>query len=252
MTPNSSSNPGARKPSINLLGSRRKRFIGAACALLVTGGAALAVLGPTAPTHAAGRPVAASVKEVSALPPGNPSKMTKVVASAAPGWNELSAVQQHVLEPLAPEWDKLKPATRKKWLEISSRYASMTPAEQERLQARMRGWVTLTPEQRRIARENYARANKLDTEQRALRWQQYQQLSEQQKAELAEQATPRHKRVTTLPPAALNKSKPAAPVKLAPPASQDPTAAVTPAPAAGPVVAAPAPAPAPTLAPASK
>ncbi|SDY75153.1 Protein of unknown function [Collimonas sp. OK242] len=239
MTSNSSSNPGDRKPSVNMLGSRRKRFIGAACALLVTGGAALAVLGPIAPTQAAGRPIAASVKEVS----GNPPKMTKVVDSAAPAWNELSAVQKHVLEPLAPDWDKLKPTTRKKWLEISGRYASMTPAEQERLQARMRGWVTLTPEQRRIARENYARANKLDTEQRALRWQQYQQLSEQQKEELAEQATPRHKRVTTLPPATLNKSKPAAPVKLAPPAGQEQAAATAPGPAT---------APAPMLAPATK
>ncbi|WP_246542115.1 DUF3106 domain-containing protein [Collimonas antrihumi] len=253
MTSNSSSNPSARKLSVNMLGSRRKRFIGAACALLVTGAAALAVLGPIAPTQAAGRPTAASFKEV----PANPPKMTKVADSAAPAWNELSAVQKHVLEPLAPDWDKLKPATKKKWLEISGRYASMTPAEQERLQARMRGWVTLTPEQRRIARENYARANKLDTEQRALRWQQYQQLSEQQKAELAEQATPRHKRVTTLPPTTLNKSKPAAPVKLATPANQEPTAAVTPtpAPAPGPATAqtpAPAPAPAPSLAPATK
>jgi len=251
MTSNSSSNPSASKPSINTLSRRRKRFIGAACALLVTGGAALAVLGPIAPTQAAGRPVIATagVTEVPSTPAAHPPKMTKVVSSAAPTWNELSAVQKHVLEPLAPDWDKLKPTTRKKWLEISNRYASMTPAEQERLQARMRGWVTLTPEQRRIARENYARANKLDTEQRALRWQQYQQLSEQQKEELAEQATPRHKRVTTLPPATLNKSKPAAPVKLAPPASQEQTAVAAPAPAPGPAT---APAPAPTLAPITK
>jgi enoyl-CoA hydratase/carnithine racemase len=210
-----------------MLSNRRKRLIGAACALLVTGGAALAVLAPVAPTQAAAHPAAASIRETS----GSQAKMIKVVDSAAPNWNQLSAVQQHILEPLAADWDKLKPTTRKKWLEISGRYASMTPAEQERLQARMGGWATLTPEQRRIARENYARANKLDTEQRALRWQQYQQLSEQQKKELAEQATPKHKRVTTMPPATLTKSKPAAPVNLAPPATQEQTAVVAPAPA---------------------
>lgn len=229
-------------PSSRLLGSRRKRLIGAACALLVSGGVALAVLGPLASTQAAAQPAAAiQPAVVSAKPaPLNPPKMTKVVGITAPNWNELSAVQQHVLEPLAGDWNKLKPATRKKWLEISNRYASMTPAEQERLQARMRGWVTLTPEQRRIARENYARANKLDTEQRALRWQQYQQLSEQQKKELAEQATPSHKRVTTMPPAKFNKSKPAAPVSLTPPNGQEQA-----------VVAAPT-APAAALAPTAK
>ena len=228
-------------PSSRLLGSRRKRLIGAACALLVSGAAALAVLGPLASTQAAAQPAAAIQPAVVSVKPAPlpPPKMTKVVGITAPNWNELSAVQQHVLEPLAGDWNKLKPVTRKKWLEISNRYASMTPAEQERLQARMRGWVTLTPEQRRIARENYARANKLDTEQRALRWQQYQQLSEQQKKELAEQATPSHKRVTTMPPTKLNKPKPAAPVSLTPPNGQEQA-----------VVAAPAPVPA--LAPTAK
>jgi hypothetical protein len=228
-----------------MLSSRRKRLIGAACALLVSGGAALAVLGPFTSTQAAAQPAAAQPAVVSVKPaPLPPPKMTKVVGITAPNWNELSAVQQHVLEPLAGDWNKLKPATRKKWLEISNRYASMTPAEQERLQARMRGWVTLTPEQRRIARENYARANKLDTEQRALRWQQYQQLSEQQKKELAEQAAPNHKRVTTMPPAKLNKPKPAAPASLTPAASQEQTAVVAPAAAA--------PSPGSVLAPTAK
>ena len=243
MTATSPSNQGERR----VLSSRTKRLIGAAFALLVTG-AALAVLGPVIPTHAAGRPVAAEI--ASPVVANTPPKMTKVVGNATPTWKELTAVQQHILAPLASDWDKLKPTTRKKWLEISGRYASMTPAEQERLQARMRGWVTLTPEQRRIARENYARANKLDTEQRALRWQQYQQLSEEQKKELAEQATPRHKRVTTMPPATLNKNKPAMPAQLAPPA-------LAPAPAAAPAEQAtaatvPSSAPAPSLAPAVK
>ncbi|WP_395826421.1 DUF3106 domain-containing protein [Collimonas sp.] len=209
MTLTSSANQGSQRA----LSGQTKRLIGAAFALLVTS-ATLALLGPVIPTHAAGRPAESAAPDLN-----TPPKATKVAESAAPTWKDLTAFQQHVLAPLASDWDKLKPTTRKKWLEISGRYTSMTPAEQERLQARMRGWVTLTPEQRRIARENYARANKLDTEKRALRWQQYQQLSEQQKKELAEQATPRHKRVTTMPPATLNKNKPATPAQLAPPAA---------------------------------
>lgn len=231
MTLITSASPNARKSA--------KRLLGATCALLLTGAAVLALVGPLVPTHAA--PVAVSASEMHV----NVPKMTKVIGNAVPNWVELTAVQQHVLAPLEPDWDKLKPATRKKWLEISGRYVNMTPAEQERLQARMRGWVTLTPEQRRIARENYARANKLDTEQRALRWQQYQQLSEEKKKELAEQATPLHKRVTTMPPAHLNKNNTAAPVKLAPPAATEQTAVIAPAAATPATTAVPAPAAAP-------
>jgi hypothetical protein len=221
MTPTSSANanPSNRQPSATRLSGRARRLIVAAFALFVTG----AVLGPAAPTHA--RPTAVTATET----PGNAPKMTKVAGNAAPVWDELTAVQQHVLAPLATDWNKLNPTARKKWLDISGRYVAMTPAEQERLQTRMRGWVTLTPEQRRIARENYARANQLDTEQRALRWQQYQQLSEQQKKELAEQATPSHKRVTTMPPATLAKSKPAAPVKSASRQPAEQTAPAAPA-----------------------
>ncbi|MEO6918981.1 MAG: DUF3106 domain-containing protein [Collimonas sp.] len=236
MTLTTFTNPAERKTAASKQTGGAKRLIGAAFALLVTGGAVLAVLGPVVPTHAA------DISEAALKAP----KMTKVAGNAVPNWVELTALQQHILEPLAPDWDKLKPATRKKWLEISGRYVKMTPAEQERLQARMRGWVTLTPEQRRIARENYARANKLDTEQRALRWQQYQQLSDEQKKELAEQATPRHKRVTTMPPTTLNKPKPAAPVKLAPQGNTEQTAVVAPAAAAATPVASPAPVLAPT------
>ncbi|AIY42668.1 putative transmembrane protein [Collimonas arenae] len=240
MTLTTYSNPAERKATASKQNGGARRLIGAAFALLISGGAVLAVLGPAAPSHAA---------DISELPLKAP-KMTKVAGNAAaPNWVELTALQQHILEPLAPDWDNLKPSTRKKWLEISGRYVKMTPAEQERLQARMRGWVTLTPEQRRIARENYARANKLDTEQRALRWQQYQQLSEEQKKELAEQATPRHKRVTTLPPAASIKHKLTAPAQPASQKNAEQTAVI--APAAATAISVTPPAPVPTPAPAS-
>jgi Protein of unknown function (DUF3106) len=244
MTLTTSSPPSEHKTAANKLSGGARRLIGAAFALLISGGALLAVVGPVVPTHAA--PVAESNNANNAAVVKAP-KMTKVIGNAVPNWIELTAVQQHILAPLEPDWDKLKPTTRKKWLEISGRYVNMTPAEQERLQARMRGWVTLTPEQRRIARENYARANKLDTEQRALRWQQYQQLSPEQKKELAEQAAPRHK-LTTMPPTKLHTNKPATPVKLAPQVSKEQTASVPVAPAA----VSPVPAAAATLAPSAK
>lgn len=130
----------------------------------------------------------------------SPSIKSTEITHSGPTWTALSTSEQQALAPLASEWDKLKPDSKKKWLTISKRYAAMKPTEQTRLQERMRDWVKLTPDQRRIVRENYARANKLDTEQRARRWQQYQQLSDEQKKEFATRAKPHHKHVTTLPP----------------------------------------------------
>jgi hypothetical protein len=138
-------------------------------------------------------------------------------AAADPRWHELTPAQQQALAPLAGEWDKLEPHRKSKWLAIGNRYASMTPDEQQRLQERMRDWVRLTPEQRRVARESFARAKKLDREQKSERWEQYQQLPEEQKMKLANDAAAR-KRVTTLPsPAAQAQAgKPIPPIKSAP------------------------------------
>ena len=75
------------------------------------------------------------------------------------------------------------------------------------MQTRMQEWVALTPEQRRIARESYVRTKKLDTDQKTAKWQQYQQLSEDEKQKLlaaAEQKKhvanlPRSRKVTVTP-----------------------------------------------------
>jgi hypothetical protein len=75
------------------------------------------------------------------------------------------------------------------------------------MQERMGAWANLTPEQRRIARENYARARKLQPDQRNAEWQQYQQLSEEEKKRLADQANTR-KGVASIPsPAAQDRGK---------------------------------------------
>ena len=149
-----------------------------------------------------------------AQPAANPSS---AVATATPTWAQLSPGQQQALAPLATEWDKLDVFRKKKWLEIGNRYAKMAPEEQQRMQERMRDWVKLTPEQRRIARESYARAKKLGPEQKHEHWQQYQQLPEEQKKKLAQDAASK-KHVATLPShAAQDKNgKTVPPIKSAP------------------------------------
>lgn len=124
---------------------------------------------------------------------------------AKPLWTELTPTQQQALAPLAADWDKLDSARKKKWIEMTNRYSSLTPEQQARIQERMREWVKLTPEQRRVARESYSRTKKLEPDQKSAQWQEYQQLSDEQKKKLAEDAVAR-KRVTNLPPAAQDKT----------------------------------------------
>jgi hypothetical protein len=170
--------------------------------------------------HAAdqGQPSASPVAPQTATQqPAAKNPPSKTAAVVKPTWAELTAEQQQALSPLAGEWDKLDSFRKKKWLEIGSRYAKMKPEEQQRMQERMREWVTLTPEQRRIARESYTRAKKLDPNKKQEHWQQYQQLPEEQKKKLAEVAASK-KHVAALPsPAAQNKNpKPVPPIKSAP------------------------------------
>jgi hypothetical protein len=133
---------------------------------------------------------------------------------AKPLWTDLNPQQQLALAPLATDWDKLDGARKKKWLELTKRYANLSPDQQARMQERMRDWATLTPDQRRVARESYSRTKKLEPDQKTAQWEEYQQLSDEQKKKLADEAVAR-KRVTNLPPAAADKNK------LVPPSKSD-------------------------------
>jgi hypothetical protein len=159
---------------------------------------------------------AASANTVGAQPSvqGKSAAPAKPVPFARPVWTELNPAQQQALAPLAADWDKLDGARKKKWIELTKRYASLTPEQQARMQERMREWVKLTPEERRVARESYSRAKKLEPDQKTAQWQEYQQLSDEQKKKLADEAFAR-KRVTNLPPAAHDKNKLVSPSKSA-------------------------------------
>lgn len=193
-------------------------------------------------------------------------------ASSKPAWTDLTPAQQAALAPLEPEWDELETARKNKWLAIGNQFATMSSAEQQRVQKRMSEWVQLTPQQRRIARDSYTRAKKLPPNQKSVRWQQYQELPDEQKEKLANSRL--DKRVATLPPAHSKSKvgppiksthrpeleqaltpKPAAPSTRPPPSNvvatpvPSPTAQVpapVPAPASPPPPPAPVPAPAPT------
>ncbi|MDF3036012.1 MAG: hypothetical protein K0S28_1286 [Paucimonas sp.] len=146
-------------------------------------------------------------------PATNSSPLSVLTPPTAPLWRNLTPAQQHALAPLAREWDGMDASRREKWLKIGNRFASMRREEQERVQERMRDWVRLTPEQRKIARENYTKTKKVDPEKKSVRWEQYQQLPEEQKQELAAKVRPK-KHVANLP--IQPPAKTVAPIKATP------------------------------------
>lgn len=163
-------------------------------------------------------------------------------------WKDLTEAQQLALAPLAGEWDQLEPLRRQKWLGIVKRYASMKPDEQARVQEKMREWVQLTPAERRQARQNFARAQKIDPSHKNTQWESYQQLSDDAKQELAAKAAIKPQ-VANLPTAAQTKVKTVAPIKPLVPTENG--SAKAPAFPATPAAGAPAAAQSPAIGPAA-
>jgi hypothetical protein len=97
----------------------------------------------------------------------------------------LTTTQKQVLRPLAGTWDTLSSAHKNKWIVLAQNYAMRSPAEQEKMQSRMVEWATLTPSQRESARLNFAETKKLPPSERAAEWEAYQNLSNQEKNNLA-------------------------------------------------------------------
>jgi hypothetical protein len=149
-----------------------------------------------------------------------------------PLWKDLSAAQQRALDPLKGEWDKLEGLRKQKWLEIANRYNGMKPDEQMRVQERMRDWVRLTPDQRRMVRENFARSQKVAPSpgQKSVQWEQYQQLPEEQKKQLADKAP--KKQVVNPPTPTQSKIQTVQPVKRTVPGSAPAVSAPAAAPGA--------------------
>jgi len=140
---------------------------------------------------AAGAGVAAGAVDSPKAPASRPSAKYD-----SPSWAQLSSDQKEALAPLAADWDKYDPLRKKKWLEIAARYKDLSPEGQQRLHQRMPELARLTAEQRKTARENFTRAYELPPEKRRVLTQKFQDLPEDKKRELAEQA---HKKPAPAP-----------------------------------------------------
>jgi hypothetical protein len=180
---------------------QRLRMVCILSALLTIAMTTFAAAGGSTPQNSGAAPPASADKPL-------PKPMAK------PLWSDLKPQQQQALAPLAAEWNTMEIFHKRKWLEIGNKFSTMKTDEQLRLQERMRDWAKLTPEQRRVARQSFARAKKLDPDQKSAQWQQYQQLPEEQKKKLAADGANK-KHVANLP-SAHSKNKTLPPIKATP------------------------------------
>lgn len=188
----------------------------------------------------------------------------KAVPTTKPLWSELSAEQQQALKPLVPHWNTMNAGQKRKWLALSRNYATMSADDQVTLHSRMIEWAALSNQQRAQARLNFAEVKRLPADERKVKWEQYQALSEEEKRKLAEQA-PIKPRGAAIPVRPVSSQKLVPVPAVTPPGQHTPriVLAPLPTPAAAPATvmvvsplervpaAAVAPAAAPTPAPAS-
>ena len=121
-----------------------------------------------------------------ATPPAStPSKPVLAPQTYGPRWQDLTATQKKILQPLSGTWSALSLGHKQKWIALSQSYATRSPAEQEKMQSRMVEWAALTPSQRERARLNFAETKKVSPSTRAAEWETYQGLSTEEKRKLA-------------------------------------------------------------------
>lgn len=132
--------------------------------------------------------------------------------TSSTSWSSLSIEQKQALNSLSKEWDSMDELHQKKWLGIAGKYSTMSVEDKTRVQQRVNDWVKLTPKQRMDVRENFTKSSNLTQEKKSEQWQQYQQLSDEEKKQLANEAKTK-KSITNIQPESKRKDKHIEPLK---------------------------------------
>jgi len=119
-----------------------------------------------------------------ARPPGAPAP----VREEGVRWQSLTAPQREALAPLERDWPTIEAWRKQKWLVIAARYHNLPPEERTRIQARMTEWARMTPAERGQARLRFEEARQLPATDRSARWQAYQALPPEERAQFAARA----------------------------------------------------------------
>ncbi len=115
-----------------------------------------------------------------------------LITGQTPLWSKLTTAQKEALAPLEAYWPEMENERRRKWLKIADRFHLMSDEEQLLAQERMQEWVSLPATDRRQARAAFDSLVQVVPEDvRVMKWNEYQKLSDQERARLMEQAQQR-------------------------------------------------------------
>ena len=117
-------------------------------------------------------------------PPGTPAPAREEGVR----WQNLTPAQREALAPLERDWPSIEATRKQKWLALASRYHTLPPEERARIQARMAEWAKLTPAERGQARLRFEEARRVPATDRSERWQAYQALPPEERAQFAARA----------------------------------------------------------------
>ncbi|TBO32627.1 DUF3106 domain-containing protein [Aquabacterium lacunae] len=103
-------------------------------------------------------------------------------------WLRLGAQERTVLAPLASQWGQMSDDVQDKWIGVARRYPTLSADGQARVRDRMKAWSAASPTERNEARLRFQKARELAPAERQQKWEAYQALPADKKAELLEQA----------------------------------------------------------------
>jgi len=118
-----------------------------------------------------------------------PAQRGSLLPLVQPLWSELTSTQQSVLAPFEQQWNSWSVAEKRGWLQLAERVPQMSDEQRERVNERIQEWAKLTPEQRRLARQNYRLAKRLDPDERQAQWERYSEMTPEQRAVLRTSGT---------------------------------------------------------------
>lgn len=114
------------------------------------------------------------------------------ITGQTPLWSKLTSAQREALAPLEVHWPEMEHERRRKWIKIADRFHLMAPDQQALAQERMQEWVSLPATDRRQARAAFDSLEQVMPEDvRVMKWNEYQKLSETDRARLMELAQQR-------------------------------------------------------------
>ncbi len=110
-----------------------------------------------------------------------------------PSWSSLTSSQKETLATLQEDWSALSVEQRTKWVQLANRFEKLPEADRDRLKSRMSDWAKLSTNDRRVARANFIKSLDIPNDKKSEAWEAYQQLTPEEKKQLADEATEKNK-----------------------------------------------------------